>query len=404
MITFPRRVVLCVALAWVPSAMLHAEVLELEGMVKAVDSDDRTITIERKTAKGTKTLELEVAKKAGDLTGLKVGDTISFGYDPDLEIVTKIGGGDAEEEAAAEKKRCLVTFSISETGDCRLRFEKTTPSTGKSERVKQPDGTWVCKHYFASPSDIELFENPFGPVVNVRVDKDQKQLLFEAAPAKGFDRKASQITYPTRLRVPFEVSIDLAASGKDFMFQINPMPTQLGQRQAIVNIKSDDALRSMATVSVANMTRDAQGKPTFDAPLLEEQRISFEKPWEKKFRLPVPNIRSRDAYNLRLGVIGDSGVSASSLTVSGIPLPLLGMKLGEKDGVVFAETIQPNSLAEKAALQSGDVLVEVRGKTPTSGNEAVEMLADMPFNEASEITIQRGDRRKTVRITPTFGK
>jgi len=45
-----------------------AEVLELEGTVKAVDSSARSITIERKTPKGTKTLELEVTKKEVEKT------------------------------------------------------------------------------------------------------------------------------------------------------------------------------------------------------------------------------------------------------------------------------------------------------------------------------------------------
>ncbi len=381
----------------------EAAVVELEGTVKAVDASARTITIERKTSKGTKTLELEVTKKAGDLSSVRTGDSISFSYDPDLEMVTEIVGGDAG-EANTNNEVCRVTFSISETGDCRLRLEKAAPSTGVTERIKQPNGIWACRHFFASPSDMELFDSPFGPVVNVRVDNAQKRLCFEAAPAKGFDRKASQITYPTRMRVPFEVSIDLAAAGKDFMFQINPMPTQIGQRQALVNIKSDDGLKNQAKVSVGSMTRDAQGKPTFDAPLMEEETISLGKPWEKQFRLPVPNVRSRDAYSLRLGALGESPLSASSLAVSGVPLPALGIKLGEKNGVVFAENVMPESLAKKATLEAGDVLVAVRGKTPTSVNEAMELLADMPFNEVSEITIQRGESRKKVRVTPRFGE
>lgn len=396
------RVLLATLLGFAATVAI-AEVIDLEGTVKAVDVSARTITIERKTPKGTKTLELEVTKKAGDLSSVKAGDTISFSYDPDLELVTKLGGGDAG-EASTQNEVCRVTFSISETGDCRLRLEKSAPSTGVTERIKQPNGIWACKHCFASPSDVELFDSPFGPVVNVRVDNAQKRLCFEAAPAKGFDRKASQITYPTRMRVPFEVSIDLAAAGKDFMFQINPMPTQIGQRQALVNIKSDDALKNQAKVSVGSMTRDAQGKPTFDAPLMEEETISLGKPWEKQFRLPVPNVRNRDAYSLRLGALGDSPLSASSLTVTGVPLPALGIKLGEKNGVVFAENVVPESLAQQATLEAGDVLVAVRGKTPSSVNEAMELLADMPFNEVSEITIQRGESRKKVRVTPRFGK
>lgn len=393
---------LWLAVALFAFASAHAEVLELEGTVKAVDATARSITIERKTPKGTKTLELEVTKKAGDLASVKVGDTITFGYDPDLEVVTKLGSGDGKAEKKDEV--CRITFAISDTGDCRLRFEKATASTGQTQRVRQPDGTWVCKHYFATPSDVELFNSPFGPVINARVDKARKCLSFEAAPAKGFDKKASQVTYPTRFRVPFEVSIDLAASGKDFVFQINPMPTQLGQRQAIVSIKSDDALTAAAKVTVASMTRDAQGKPSFDAPLVDEETISLEKPWDRHFRLPVPNVRSRDVYNLRLGVIGESAVSASSLIVSGIPVPALGIKLGERGGVVFAEAVVPKSLADRADLQAGDVVSDIRGKTPSNVEEAMAMLADMPFNEASDITVQRGDTKKKISITPTFGK
>jgi len=81
-------VLCCISVA---GTIARAEVIELEGTVKAVDVDGRTIAIERKTAKGTKTLELEVTKKAGDLAAVKVGDKISFSYDPDLELVTKIG-------------------------------------------------------------------------------------------------------------------------------------------------------------------------------------------------------------------------------------------------------------------------------------------------------------------------
>lgn len=383
----------------------HAEVIELEGTVKAVDADARTISIERKTAKGTKTLDLEVNKKAGDLSAVKVGDKISFSYDPDLELITKIG----EEKDPADKSRlneiCRVTISISEKGECRLRLEKAVSSTGETERVRQPDGTWVAKHYFASPSDIELFNSPFGKVVNARVDKAKKCLLFETAAAKGFvENKVSQINYPGRFRVPFEASVDLSAIGSDFTLVINATPAQIGQRHATVNIASADALQKSARVSVGSISRDAQGKPSFDAPLVEEETISLSQPWEKQFRLPIPNIRNRDAYNLRIGALGESVLCAYCLTVSGIPVPTTGIRLGEKSGVVFAENVAPNSLAEKANIQSGDVICEIRGKTPSSAQEALELIADMPFNEASEVTIQRGDSKKTVQITPTFGK
>lgn len=396
------RFVVALALTVFLTSLAHAEVLELEGMVKAVDSDDRTITIERKTAKGTKTLELEVAKKAGDLTGLKVGDTISFGYDPDLEIVTKIGGGDAEEEAAAEKKRCLVTFSISETGDCVLRVQRAAAAVVDSSRVKQKDGTWVCKHVFAKPSDMDVFQGAYGPVLNVRVDKKQKCLVLRADTVPEADKKFSQVTYPQKFRVPFEVTLDLSVTGNKFLFQIQPLPTLLGQRQALVNIKSGDAFANKVTVDVASMTRDAQGKPAPEPPLLKEETISLDEPWEKRFRLPVPNVRSRDAYVLRMGTLGESAVEVRSLMVRGVPLPSVGIKLGETNGVVFAESVVPQSLADEAGVEVGDAISAIQGKPVSSVNEAVERLSDLPFGETSEITIQRGDDKKTIRVKPTF--
>jgi uncharacterized protein (TIGR03067 family) len=89
------RFVAAVALTVLVASLVHAEVLELEGVVKAVDAADRTLSVERKTPKGNKTLELEVTKKAGDLSAVKIGDRITFSYDPDLELVTKLGEGPA---------------------------------------------------------------------------------------------------------------------------------------------------------------------------------------------------------------------------------------------------------------------------------------------------------------------
>jgi len=77
----------------------YAEVLELEGTVKRIDQDARSISVVRKTAKGEKTLDLEVAKKAGDLSEIDEGDSVTFSYDPALELITKI----AERSQQAEK-------------------------------------------------------------------------------------------------------------------------------------------------------------------------------------------------------------------------------------------------------------------------------------------------------------
>jgi hypothetical protein len=55
----------CAVLMGYGYATASAEVLELEGTVKAVDAESRAISIVRKTPKGEKVLDWEVAKKAG---------------------------------------------------------------------------------------------------------------------------------------------------------------------------------------------------------------------------------------------------------------------------------------------------------------------------------------------------
>jgi tetratricopeptide (TPR) repeat protein len=74
----------------IEGSVAYAEVLEIEGTVKAVDASARTLRLDRQTPTGTETLELEVGKKAGDMSTLKAGGRITFRYDPDLELITKI--------------------------------------------------------------------------------------------------------------------------------------------------------------------------------------------------------------------------------------------------------------------------------------------------------------------------
>jgi Cu/Ag efflux protein CusF len=140
----------------------HAEVIELEGTVKAVDVDARTISIERRTAKGTKTLELEVTKKAGDLSAVKAGDEISFSYDPDLEIVTRIG---REEELTTnvirlkELRKAYNTAPwVSEDG-LRLYWQSADPDGTRwiwTASRSQTNGLWESQRKVVPGSDVTL--------------------------------------------------------------------------------------------------------------------------------------------------------------------------------------------------------------------------------------------------------
>jgi hypothetical protein len=72
------------------SPVTYGAEVKVEGVLKAVNEKERTVTVERKTSKSTKELTFDVAEEAGDLASLKVGDRVSAIYEQTLEIVTKI--------------------------------------------------------------------------------------------------------------------------------------------------------------------------------------------------------------------------------------------------------------------------------------------------------------------------
>jgi uncharacterized protein (TIGR03067 family) len=128
------------------ASVAHAEIIELEGTVKSIDQDARAISITRKTPKGEKLLELEVAKNAGDISGFKEGDRISFAYNPDAEILTKIERALSEEGQAdlkafqGEWKNTLTEEGGKTLSPAEQRRENRTlfikGNTFRMERVK----------------------------------------------------------------------------------------------------------------------------------------------------------------------------------------------------------------------------------------------------------------------------
>jgi len=68
---------------------------------------------------------------------------------------------------------------------------------------------------------------------------------------------------------------------------------------------------------------------------------------------------------------------------------------------LLVTTVQPNSPAGKAGLQTGDAILEVNGKTPRSFIDFSDLLAANPGSEA-KMAIQRGSVRKelSLRLVP----
>jgi hypothetical protein len=81
-------ILLIAALTIALSMPIAALAVQLEGSVQAVNRDVRSLSLLRKTKGGDKTDVFDVDSKAGDLSGLNIGDTITASYDPESEKIT----------------------------------------------------------------------------------------------------------------------------------------------------------------------------------------------------------------------------------------------------------------------------------------------------------------------------
>ena len=73
---------------------------------------------------------------------------------------------------------------------------------------------------------------------------------------------------------------------------------------------------------------------------------------------------------------------------------IFGLALTGKQGVIVAQSVAPNSLAEKAGFQPGDVLTAINGKRFQSAVEAVDTLSRLPVGEEAKFSILRAKKRR----------
>jgi hypothetical protein len=403
-----RLIFTMLAMAAVPISMVtnaHAEVIELEGKVKSVDKDARTISVVRKTANGEKILELEVAKKAGDLSKVEEGDSVSFSYDPDLELITKIaeeGGQPADKNSG--QKACRLRISMSDTGDASVLVEpiEITSQGGKTEREDLGDGVWRLTNVFANTKDLMFFDSSFGKPLNAAVDSGKQRLVLAPKKSPGSENPASQCIYPLRLRVPFEIVVDVSTTAKEGwpFIQIYAMPRGTDMERPVFNFRTKSALKDGIWFDAWSGKQGAKEQNH----LVPETQIDLKAKWEKTFRLPVPNIKSQDFYTLTIGSLGPPADKTfiHRIEVKGFPIPLLGMQLEQKGDVVFVNRVVPKALAAKAGAKEGDVILSINGTKPATAVAAVELMAKTGFGDTCDIAINRGGEAITLALKPTW--
>jgi hypothetical protein len=390
---------------WLLASTANAEVLELEGRVKSIDRDARTISVVRKTAKGEKTLELEVAKKAGDLSEVEEGDSVSFSYDPDLELITKIAeeGGQPAEKTPGQKA-CRIRISISDTGEASVVAEPVEIASqgGKAQREDLSDGVWRFTHFFANAKDLKMFDSTFGKPLNAEVDSSKQRLVLSPKKMPGDDNPKAALIYPLRLRVPFEIELDVSTTAKQswpFM-QIFAMPRGLEMERPVFNFRTKSALKDDLWFEAWTGKMGAKEQNH----LVPATQIDLKEKWEKQFRLAVPNIKSKDFYTLTIGALGPPADKTfiHRISITGFPVPVFGMQLEQKGDVVFVNKVIPNTVAARAEAKVGDVIVAINGSKPDSSVAAVELLAETGFGDTCQIALKRGNDDISLVLKPEW--
>jgi len=77
----------------------------------------------------------------------------------------------------------------------------------------------------------------------------------------------------------------------------------------------------------------------------------------------------------------------------------LGVRLTETDDGVRLADVLPNEPAERAGLQSGDLVLEADGKAVESSGDIQDAVAAHKPGEKLELSIRRGDDERTVTVT-----
>jgi hypothetical protein len=381
-----------------------AEVLEFEGTVKAVDAAARTIRVERKTAKGMKTLDLEVAKKAGDLPAVKVGDRLTFSYDPDLEIVTKIGArvDDSVAERQNEERTVRITYSYAVDGSTTttLQLVAADEETGRpADKEEVHPGVWRVSHVFDEADTMSELQGPLLELAGIKFDAKHKGLHVNPKSDEG---KKTAMQYPTRLRLPLTIVMDVVAAADRAELQITPNANTQQNLHPFVTITTDDGFRTVDVVDRWIVARDPKSGQPQIKDVAVQRGADTDKPVKVQANAPL-TINPEEIHLVRLGAFaGDGAVSGGyflkSLTVEGRFLPTLGLAVKQDGDAVVAGDVLRNSLAESAGIKPGDRIISIDGKRVDTVQRAVNLLSMTQYGETWNIEAERGGSKKTFSI------
>jgi hypothetical protein len=396
------------------SQQAEAAVVEVDVTIKSVDAKARGITVTYETKTGQKSIDLDVSRKAtitingsdATLDALRPGQKAKVAFEKELQVVTKI---DATGNGAAPGREVYrITLQLSEFGDGKFRIEKTSQAPAddfegtpfkfsrwpKTKATKGKDGLFRLVHDFSDADDLDVLALQKH---NATLEKDSGVAVFTPGPIpKDSNRRGAWFNYNKKIHLPMTVVCDVVKFGGG-RFGFHVTHNNLGMLNCLI-MSGEQSLDSPFDVQVAWTEAGEGGKQTATT-LFQVKGVTLEDPFEKRFRLPLPNAKVTVAAALDV-IQGDGNgpTTVARLEVRGQVAPILGIDWDEKAGVVFAKTVFPNGLAAKAGFQIGDVILAINGKKPQTRIEAVDMFSRLPISEEAIFTVQRADKTQELRV------
>jgi serine protease Do len=81
------------------------------------------------------------------------------------------------------------------------------------------------------------------------------------------------------------------------------------------------------------------------------------------------------------------------------PSGALGVQLDSKEDIARIERVMPDSAAERAGMQNGDVIVKINGKEIKGRQTLIETVRGYMPGERIEVVVKRGDKETTLTVT-----